>query len=242
MRIRGMGSNVARLAVAAVVALWAGVAAAQEPGRAPVVVELYTSQGCSSCPPADELLRDLSRREGLIALALHVDYWDYIGWADIFARPEHTARQKAYAHAAGQRMIYTPQMVVAGRAHVPGGKAMAVMDAVAAARSRPAIVDLVLRRSGETLLVEARPLAPIAATLVVQLVRFMPEAEVDILRGENAGRRLSYTNIVTAWDAVAEWDGAAPLSLRLGTPGEDPAVVILQEAGQGEIVAAAMSR
>src|SRR6056297_1329329 len=81
----------------------------------PVVVELFTSQGCSSCPPADAMLGELAERDDVIPLALHVDYWDYIGWADIFADPAYTRRQKGYAHATGQRMVYTPQMVIDGQ-------------------------------------------------------------------------------------------------------------------------------
>ena len=87
---------------------------------APVVVELFTSQGCSSCPPADELLREMSKRPDVIALAFHVDYWDYIGWKDEFAHPGFTKRQKAYAKAAGERMVYTPQMIVHGVVRVVG--------------------------------------------------------------------------------------------------------------------------
>ena len=86
----------------------------------PVVIELYTSQGCSSCPPADALLKEYADRDDVITLALHVDYWDYIGWADTLARPEHADRQRGYAAAAHKRTIYTPQMVLNGEDHVVG--------------------------------------------------------------------------------------------------------------------------
>ena len=95
----------------------AGIAAAES---RPVVVELFTSQGCSSCPPADAFLHELSQRDDVIALALHVDYWDYIGWKDIFAQPAFTKRQKAYAKAGGRRSVYTPQMIIGGQDHVVG--------------------------------------------------------------------------------------------------------------------------
>lgn len=88
--------------------------------RAMVVVELYTSQGCSSCPPADALLHDLAEREDVIALALHVDYWDYIGWKDEFAHPQHAQRQRAYAQKAKRRSIYTPEFIVQGQTDVVG--------------------------------------------------------------------------------------------------------------------------
>jgi hypothetical protein len=251
-----MGRNVARLLAAAMLAagcsagLWSGGDAraqtvtdtAADESFSPVVVELFTSQGCSSCPPADELLRDLSGHEGVIALALHVDYWDYIGWKDSFARPEHTARQKAYARASGERMIYTPQIIVEGETRVAGAKAMALFEAIEAKRHASRQVALRVERTGSALLVEARALARIPAGLVVQLVRYQPEGRVEILRGENAGRSFTYANIVTAWDTVAEWDGDAPLNLRLDAPGDAPAVVIVQETGHGPILASAQVR
>ena len=98
-------------------------------GRAddmPVVVELFTSQGCSSCPPADALLHELSKRDDVIPLALHVDYWDYIGWKDSFAQPAFTARQRGYAQASGRRAIYTPQMIIGGQFDVVGNRPMDV--------------------------------------------------------------------------------------------------------------------
>ena len=106
-------------------ALGLGVAAAsqgaaQDRGKAPVVVELYTSQGCSSCPPADAVMAGLAQRPDVIALALHVDYWDYIGWKDTLASPQCTARQKGYAAARGDGQVYTPQAVIDGLTHVVG--------------------------------------------------------------------------------------------------------------------------
>ncbi|MFV2038375.1 MAG: DUF1223 domain-containing protein, partial [Paracoccaceae bacterium] len=95
-----------------------------------VLVELYTSQGCSSCPPADELLKKLDKRDNVIALALHVDYWDYLGWKDEFANPEFTKRQKSYAYMAGVRTVYTPQMVIGGVAPVVGHQEMEVADLI----------------------------------------------------------------------------------------------------------------
>ena len=102
--------------------VFAAFAAISVPATAqsPVVVELFTSQGCSSCPPADKLMHELAKRDDVIALALHVDYWDYIGWKDVFAQPEFTARQRAYARLGNRKMIYTPQMVINGRDHVVG--------------------------------------------------------------------------------------------------------------------------
>lgn len=212
-----------------------GAVVAQE--RA-VVVELYTSQGCSSCPPADALLADLVEHEGVIPLALHVDYWDYIGWKDSFADPAFTRRQKAYAHAAGHRTVYTPQLIVGGRDHIIGAKAMKLMQQIEKHRRAAPSVAMALQVQGSDLLVSA-PAAPDAGEMVVQLVRYTPKAQVAIKRGELAGHTLSYSNIVRTWDEVARWDGKSPLSLRLKPSGDLPGVIIIQRKGPGAILAAA---
>ncbi|WP_373356773.1 DUF1223 domain-containing protein [Pseudoroseicyclus sp. CXY001] len=212
--------------------------AAPPVGQPPVVVELYTSQGCSSCPPADALLQQLAGRPEVIALALHVDYWDYIGWEDSFARPEFTQRQRRYARAAGASAIYTPQFVVSGQQHVIGARPMELMDGIRAAAAAMEPMGLTIERQGDGVRIRASAL-PQPRPLVVQLVRYMPRETVDVLRGENAGLALSYANIVTDWTAVAEWDGAAPLDIEVEAPGDAPLVVLVQDAGQGRICAAA---
>ena len=116
--------------ILALMLTWSGAIAAAEPGPPPTVVELFTSQGCSSCPPADALLKKLDERAGVIALALHVDYWDYIGWKDSFGDPAHAKRQRSYAYFAGSRTIYTPQMIVGGTAAVVGSRPMEVADLI----------------------------------------------------------------------------------------------------------------
>ena len=221
--------------------LLAGAAPAHAQDR-PVVVELYTSQGCSSCPPADRFLAELAARDDVIALALHVDYWDYIGWKDIFADPAYTQRQKDYARAVGARTVYTPQMVIGGQDHVVGLRPMQVIERIIAHGDQPALVRLSVARSGDALDIraEAKPAAPDG--MVVQLVRYDPEETVEIKRGENAGRVMTYTNIVTDWQALAEWDGDAPLSLSVTAPGGAPAVVIVQAPGPGPILAAQYAR
>ena len=223
----------------------AGAAQAQttpEQGRqgrvAPVVVELFTSQGCSSCPPADAFMADLVRDPNVIALSLHVDYWDYIGWKDTFGNPAFSKRQKAYARAAGNRMIYTPQMIVEGADHVEGNDVLAVADAIRRHMMRPDPVLLQAERIGDQVLIRAEADPPLERMARVQLVRYLPQATVTIERGENAGRAVTYHNIVTSWNVMAEWPGAAPFMMMADAPGAEPVVVIVQADGPAEVLAA----
>ncbi|MCM2560987.1 DUF1223 domain-containing protein [Lutimaribacter sp. EGI FJ00015] len=229
-------------AVAALAALGATGASAQS-SEHPVVVELFTSQGCSSCPPADKLLKELSARDDVIALALHVDYWDYIGWKDVFADPRFSARQKAYAVAGGRRSVYTPQMIIDGSDHVVGTHPMDVADLIGAHAERARPVQLNLsRNSNGDLRIEAHATTAARTDFVVQLVRYLPEKTVEITRGENTGKRLTYSNIVDEWEQLAEWDGHTPLTLSVPAPGNHPAVVLIQRKGPGPIEAAAILR
>ena len=207
-----------------------------------VVVELYTSQGCSSCPPADELLAKLEGRKGVIPLALHVDYWDYIGWKDSFGDPRFTARQKAYARSAGRRMIYTPQMIIDGLDDVVGSKPMEVVDKIEAAQAVQTGVTLQLMRDGSALKISARAKGAVSGPMDIQLVRYNPEKTVRIGSGENAGKTIRYVNTVTQWHKIGTWDGRAPLALVSEIAGSEPVVVIIQEAGPKRIVAAARLR
>lgn len=206
-----------------------------------VVVELYTSQGCSSCPPADELMAKLAQTPGVIGLALHVDYWDYIGWTDTFGQASFTERQKAYAHAAREKMIYTPQMIVAGAARVAGNQPREVAAALAAVKPSPVTLSLI--RQGSDLVINASTAQALATPVIVQLVHYTDHAEVAIERGENSGLKVAYNNIVTSWQKVGDWSGVEPLQL-VTAAGEGPVVVILQARapdgdGPAQIVAAA---
>lgn len=207
----------------------------------PVVIELFTSQGCSSCPPADKMLTELSDMEGVIPLALHVDYWDYIGWKDEFANPAHTQRQQGYARAAGATTIYTPQFVVGGQDIVVGAKAMKLADQIAAHSAVTLPVQLDLSRDGEKVSVSAewRATDTAAEPMVVQLVRVANQETVDIRRGENAGETLTYSNIVRSWDVLTDWDGAAPLAIAADVADADAVVVIVQAGTNGAILGAA---
>ncbi|TNY34302.1 DUF1223 domain-containing protein [Pelagovum pacificum] len=203
-----------------------------------MVVELFTSQGCSSCPPADSTLKELSTRHDVLALALHVDYWDYIGWTDEFADPAYTLRQKNYAIAAGERMIYTPQMIIGGVDHVIGNRPMEVMDRISAHSDRDSGVEVSMRPEGDEILVLVAGQMSGDRPLLVQLVRFRPEETVDIERGENAGHTYSYANIVTSWEVIGSWNGHDRFEARVPR-GDTPAAVIVQQEGPGQVVAAA---
>lgn len=209
--------------------------------QSPVVVELFTSQGCSACPPADALLAELASRDDVIALALHVDYWDYIGWADTFASPQFTRRQNDYARAEGGSMVYTPQMIIGGVTRVLGHEPMRVTELVMEQRDIEYPVEVRLSR-GDDGAIHLRAEASMAfdePQMVVQIVRYQPRETVEIRRGENAGHSIDYTNIVTEWTQVGEWSGAEPFALDLDTDTPQPMVALVQMAGPGQILGAA---
>ena len=205
-----------------------------EPAHGPVVVELFTSQGCSACPPADELLAKIADRPDVIALSLHVDYWDYLGWEDPFAQPAFTARQKAYARAARSRTIFTPQMIIEGEQSLVAPSEAELEQMIAREYETPDAVALSVSGSKGNYQIELRADPPLPQNAVVQIVRFAPQARVEILRGENAGMVLDYANVVTAWHAVADWDGRTPTRLNAKIDGDEPAVVIVQGATPGK--------
>ncbi|TNJ40895.1 thioredoxin family protein [Phaeobacter sp. B1627] len=222
---------------------FAAVCAVSQPAAAdpsPVVVELFTSQGCSSCPPADELLKRMAQRRDVLPLAYHVDYWDYIGWADAFAAPEHTERQRGYAHVAGRNMVYTPQMIIMGREDVVGADAMQVADAMVQYLGHKSRLNISVDRVGAVASISVPPVPGAAeGTLQVQLVRYMPMRRVEIKRGELAGHTLDYANIVKSHDVLAEWDGRTPLELSATLPDDLPAAILVQEWPHGPVLAAA---
>ncbi|WP_084450556.1 DUF1223 domain-containing protein [Gemmobacter nectariphilus] len=228
-----------RAGCAALVALGALTAPAALAQQAPVVVELFTSQGCIACPPADAFFAELADQPGVIALALHVDYWDYLGWEDSFAAPAFTQRQKRYARAASARMIYTPQVIVNGQDRVEGTRPQAIIDSITARAATPPRVTLSVTSGAGGLVIDVDADPPLDKAAVIQLVRYHPEETVEIERGENAGQTITYRNIVTDWRPIADWPGQAPLRIETPDPGADPLVVIVQQAGPGPILAAA---
>jgi hypothetical protein len=224
--------------VSAACGIWLA-AVAQVQAEPVVVVELYTSQGCSSCPPADEFVAMLASNPQILPLALHVDYWDYIGWEDKFAHPKFTDRQKAYAHAIGSRTIYTPQLIIGGSDRIEGFAPEETAERLRAHMEAGASVRLTVTREGDKLVIRAEADPPLSEPVRVQLVRYKPEETVTIERGENAGKTITYTNIVTSWERLEDWSGKEPLEVWAPFPGDEPGAVIVQRDGPAAILAAA---
>lgn len=211
-----------------------------------VVVELFTSQGCNRCPPADEMMGELAKWPEVLPLSLHVDYWDFIGWTDTFALKANSERQVGYAARTTRRRLFTPLMVVGGMHMVEGYVPMQLVDHIKAHASIDPGVRMTLTKSdtGFSLLAEAAAELPEGA--VVTLVTFSPQEHVAIERGENAGRAAHYTNVVTGWSHLGLWDGKTPLELELSPPKDlDPeaqAAVLIQASGQRLILGAVRLR
>ena len=175
------------------------------------VVELFTSQGCNSCPPADAVLAELAQRGDVVALGYHVDYWDYLGWKDTLGSPENTERQKHYGQAFGKREVYTPQAVINGRIHVKGGKREAVAGALTDLENRGEglSVDINVTRSGESVMIDAAAAPGEKGDAHLVLVHFDKMKPVTIERGENKGRTITYANPVTRVQTAGMWHGKA---------------------------------
>ena len=216
----------------------------------PVVVELYTSQGCNSCPPADRLLGKLASRDDVIALTFNVDYWDYLGWKDTLAQPSHTERQRQYAAALRNRTVYTPQMVIGGRQHAVGSDASAVAAAIEAEQRNGkdntngnAGPVLRLQHQDGHILFSLSAVSDPSTDATIWLVRYDQRRDVPIERGENAGNNLVYHNVVREMRPLGQWHGQAlKMSLSremLSEGGRDGCAIIVQKGSVGPILAAA---
>ena len=224
--------------------------AAAQATSARVVLELFTSQGCSSCPPADALLEFYTKRDDVIALSVPVDYWDRLGWKDTFASRQHTQRQQEYASARGDGQVYTPQVVVGGKFHVVGSLRSAIDGAIAAAKVwlRDSQVSLSVRLDDDALVVQVGG-ATTGATISnarVLLAVVQDAGTVSIRRGENADRAITYHNIVRALRTIGAWAGT-PSTLRVAksefsVAGTQSLVVLLQNGAGGPIINAAQIR
>ncbi len=207
---------------------------AAEPAR-PVVVELFTSQGCSSCPPADRILADLARsRADVLPLAFHVTYWNRLGWPDPFSLEAATARQRQYSGISGVGSIYTPQAVVDGTQDVVGSDAPALRRAIARAAASAVAVPVTARRTAAGISVTVGAGKGSGRVLLVGYDR---EHRTQVPRGENAGATLVEANIVRSLVAAGAWQGEAA-ELRLAVP-EGEAHAVLVQAPDGSILGAA---
>jgi hypothetical protein len=219
----------------------AGRAAAEAP-VVPVVVELFTSQGCNSCPPADEFLGELARDPGIIALSLHVDYWDYIGWHDPYASPASTARQREYVKRLGLRYVYTPQMVIDGQADVAGLQRQEVLRAIETSAVRGKALEVRFERAGGGRIVIPEGHAPEGGA-AVWLAVYDASHQTEVPRGENAGRRLHNYNVVRELTRIGTWDGKRleiPFDMAAAAAqGRDGCAVIVQERPAGPVLGAA---
>lgn len=202
----------------------------------PVVVELFTSQGCSSCPPADALLGELARKPNVVALAWHVDYWDDLGWKDRFAIPESVQRQLGYVRKMSREGAFTPQAVVSGDTSVLGSDRGAMSRAVAERRDALAVV---LSREGANLQI-ALP-ERWREPMDVCVISYLDEATTHVGRGENASRSLKEFHIVRSFKRLGTWDGTPQqMTLPLASLPKDATAVavLLQRPKQGAIAGA----
>jgi hypothetical protein len=199
------------------------------------VIELFTSQGCSSCPPADKLMAEYARDPSVIALSLAVDYWDYLGWKDTLALSGHTSRQRAYAKARGDREVYTPQAVIDGAVHALGSDKAAIEKAIRQTREHSSpLLPVTIERAGDKLTVTVAASKDEKGQGEVWLCPITRSVPVTISRGENSGHTLTYSNVVRRWIKLGEWTGKAqtfnvPLK-DVQSSGIDSAAVIVQSS------------
>ena len=198
------------------------------------VIELFTSQGCSSCPPADQLAGEFTRDPSIIVMSLPIDYWDYLGWKDTLALPGHTNRQRAYARARGDREVYTPQVVVNGSVHVLGSDKDAIENAIVRTDKQPGTLSLPVTLSVANGQISASVPATkgAAAKGEVWLCPITKDVPVTIARGENTGHTVTYHNVVRRWIKLGDWSGKAnawsvPVQ-KLKGDGIDEAAVVVQ--------------
>jgi len=201
------------------------------------VIELFTSEGCSSCPPADTFVSELADRDDILALSLHVDYWDYIGWKDRFADARYTKRQRKYARQFALRYVYTPQVVVDGSYQSVGSDRREILNAVAKSKNLKKI-PIKLRNSPEGMVLDLQ--STDTGPVNVYSVFYDRQQESNVRRGENSGRKLVHANVVRDMTRIATWQGkAVRISVPASPNGGDVCAVILQSASTGRIIGAA---
>lgn len=203
------------------------------------VVELFTSQGCSSCPPADQIIGELAKDPGVIALSLPIDYWDYLGWKDTLADSRFSARQKAYSRMRGDRDVYTPQVVVNGAKHVIGSDRDRIEGAMVETRKAEGVmsVPVTMSLSGKQLTVSVEAAkGAVPAQGEVWICSVTKSVPITISRGENRGKEVTYHNVVRNLLKVGDWNGSSgswtvPLE-NISRDGVDAAVVYVQDGSR----------
>ena len=175
------------------------------------VIELFTSQGCSSCPPADKLIGEFAADPSLVSLSLPIDYWDYLGWKDTLADPRHAARQRAYSKVRGDREVYTPQVVVNGSLHALGSDRSAIEKAIAKSRENPATLSLPVKLTvaDGRLAVSLPERSDARVPAEIWIAGLAREISVVIKRGENKGKTITYHNVARRWLKLDTWNGKA---------------------------------
>ncbi len=208
-------------------------------GERPVVVELFTSEGCSSCPPADALLAELANRPNVLALSFHVDYWDRLGWKDPSSSPEATARQERYARLLGIDAVYTPQIVVDGRREAVGSDRAAVERALDAASREPSAVPVTLSfNNGQARITLGR--GGVTASASVVLIGFDRRRVDTVERGENSGRTLTHVDVVRGIEEVGRFTGQASQIVST-PPWQSDRLAVIVQAPDGRILGAAVA-
>ena len=208
-------------------------------GERPIVVELFTSEGCSSCPPADALLAELAGRPGLLALSFHVDYWDRLGWKDPFSSPDATRRQHGYADLLGLATVYTPQIVVDGKWQAVGSDRSEVEQALASARRNRDEVPLALAVDhGRAQITLGQDGGRIAADLL--LIGFDRRHVTAVSRGENGGRTLSHVDVVRSIEEIGQFDGGRrAFEVPIRSPSDRVAAIL--QARDGRVLGVAVA-
>jgi hypothetical protein len=204
---RRHGDRILYSALVAIVVAFAAPSLARAEAKA--AIELFTSQGCSSCPPADKLMGELALDPSLVVMSLAVDYWDYLGWKDTLALKGHAKRQHAYSKVRGDREVYTPQVVVNGLMHVAGNDRGAIERAVEITRreSKTMRLNVSVTRTGYALVVEVPAGKELQVDAEVWLLPISTKVSVSIERGENRGKTVTYNNVVRRWVKLGEWKG-----------------------------------
>jgi hypothetical protein len=218
-------------------ALSVSTRAAAPVADSPVVLELFTSQGCSSCPPADDLLTELSSDPSLLPLSFHIDYWDNLGWKDVFSSPENSKRQWNYAHSIGMSSVFTPQLIVDGKTSVVGSHVWDVRSAIAAARKDSHSVRLKLAPQSSRFVLNIDNGS--SGSVELWEIRFKTRATTDVKRGENGGRTMASVNNVTGIKKLDMKTDTQSFEIASLDGTDDGIAVIAQAPGQGEILGSA---